>query len=175
MKYTSTKSSTRKQLGKDFFNRSTLTVAEELIGKFLIRKVRGKSHAYMITETEAYDGFKDKASHAHRGKTKRNEVMFKDAGHVYAYLTYGIHHMLNIVTGDKGYPAAVLIRGVEGISGPGRLTKQLSVTKGLNTKPLEKESGLWIEDRGVNISNRRIRKTPRIGINYAGEIGRAHV
>ncbi len=159
----------RKILEKPFFNHSAVKVAEELIGKFLVRNMKGKECAYMITETEAYDGFEDKASHAYRGKTKRNEVMFRDAGHIYIYLTYGMHNMLNIVTGDKGYPAAVLIRSVNEISGPGRLTKKLSITKTLNTKLLEENSKLWIEDRGVKIQKTQIKQTPRIGINYACE------
>ena len=152
----------------------------------------------MITETEAYDGFKDKASHAHRGQTVRNSIMFGEPGHIYVYFTYGMHWMLNMVTGKKGYPAAVLIRGVrivnqnklnsqrgealisrprlaehlEGLSinGPGRVTKALKIDKKLNGKPASKASGLWFEDRGVNVSPRDIKKTPRIGIRYAGPL-----
>jgi len=159
----------KKVLQPIFFNRKTVTVARELLGKFLVRRIRGKEYSYMITETEAYDGFEDEASHAHRGKTARNEVMFRDAGHIYVYLTYGMHFMLNLITGDKEYPAAVLIRGVEGISGPGRLTKKLKITKTLNTKVLSKESGLWVEDRGVSVQKKNVTLTPRIGIHYAGE------
>ncbi|NQV93037.1 DNA-3-methyladenine glycosylase [Candidatus Kaiserbacteria bacterium] len=155
----------KKLLNQSFFNRETITVAEELIGKFLIREFRGKKYSFMITETEAYDGFEDKASQAHRGKTKRNEVMFRDAGTIYVYLTYGMHFMLNIITGDKEFPAAVLIRGVEEVSGPGRLTHALHITKALNTKRLGKKSKLWIEDRGIIISKNQIDRTPRIGIN----------
>ncbi len=159
----------KKILPKSFFIRPTLTIAEELLGKFLVRTYRGKTHAYMITEVEAYDGFEDKASHAHKKKTQRNEVMFREGGHIYVYLTYGMHYMLNIVTGEKEYPAAVLIRGVKEVSGPGRLTKALNITKALNTKSLQKDSGLWVEDRGVDITKKNIVRTPRIGINYAGE------
>jgi len=159
----------KKILNKKFFNRSTITVSKELIGKYLVRNVRGREYAYMIIETEAYDGFEDKASHAYRGKTKRNEIMFQDAGKIYVYLTYGMHFMLNIVTGKEEYPAAVLIRGVEGITGPGRITKALKINKSLNAKLLNKNSGLWIEDRGVKIKKEDIIKTPRIGINYAEE------
>jgi DNA-3-methyladenine glycosylase len=156
-------------LQQSFFKRPTPKVAEELIGKFLVRKIRGKELAYMITETEAYDGFEDKASHAHRGKTKRNEVMFSEAGHIYVYLTYGMHFMFNIITGDKEYPAAVLVRAVEEVSGPGRLTRALNITKTLNAKLLSKDSGLWVEDRGVRISKKQIKRTPRIGINTEQE------
>lgn len=159
----------KKLLPQSFFKRRTLIVAEDLIGKFLVRRIRGKETAYMITETEAYDGFDDKASHAHRGKTSRNFVMFGEAGHIYVYLTYGLHHMFNIVTSKNGYPAAVLIRAVESISGPGRLTKQLKITKTLNTKIFSKETGLWVEDRGVRFSKKNIKKVPRVGIRYAEE------
>lgn len=123
----------------------------------------------MIVETEAYHGLHDKASHAHRGQTARNTPMFGEAGTIYVYFTYGIHWMLNLVTGKEKYPAAVLIRGVEGISGPARLTKALKIDKRLNAKPLSKKSGLWIEDRGIVVRSRDIKKTPRIGIRYAEE------
>jgi DNA-3-methyladenine glycosylase len=98
-----------------FFNRPTIKVAEDLIGCSLARRRGGKIERFMITETEAYDGWKDMASHVSHGKTKRNEIMFRLAGHIYVYFTYGMHWMLNIVTGPKDYPAAVLIRGVENL------------------------------------------------------------
>lgn len=123
----------------------------------------------MITETEAYDGPDDKASHAHRGKTARNEVMFREAGFWYVYLVYGMHHMLNIVTGKKEYPAAVLIRGAGEYDGPGKLAKALRINRQQNGKKAGRLGGLWIEDRGVSISKRRIQKTPRIGVAYAEE------
>lgn len=165
----------RKILNKAFFNRATLKVARELLGKFLV--VKGK--AYMITEVEAYDGPHDKASHAHKGKTARNEVMFGEAGYWYVYLVYGMYNMLNIVTGKKDYPAAVLIRGtrldstdksrqVEGVNGPGKLTKAFKIDKRFNKKKVERKTGLWIEDRGVKVKKSEIKRTPRIGVDYAG-------
>lgn len=165
-----------KILNKRFFNRDTKIVAQELLGKFLVRKIGNKKITAMIVETEAYDGFKDKASHASIGKTKRNEVMFEEPGIFYIYLTYGIHHMLNIVTRKKNYPAAVLIRGVkiEGLNvltnGPAKLTKFLKIDEDLNRKGALVSSGLWVEDRGVKIIGLKIKKTPRIGVNYAGPI-----
>lgn len=123
----------------------------------------------MITETEAYDGPDDKASHAHRGETARNEVMFREAGFWYVYLVYGMHHMLNIVTGKKEYPAAVLIRGAGEYDGPGKLAKALRINRQQNGKKAGRLGGLWIEDRGVSISKRRIQKTPRIGVAHAEE------
>lgn len=158
----------RKILARDFFERDTLVVARELLGKYLVRRIKGKEIAMMITEVEAYDGFEDKASHAHRGETARNKPMFGDAGVWYVYLVYGMYEMLNIVTGRKGYPAAILIRGVREISGPGRLTKSLQISRAQNNKRAVFEYGLWIEDRGIIIPDNKIKKTPRIGVPYAG-------
>lgn len=161
-----------KILGQKFFDRDTKIVAKELLGKFLIRKIGKKEIAVMITETEAYDGFKDKASHASKGKTQRTEVMFGDPGIFYIYLCYGMYHMLNIITREKNYPAAVLVRGVKNethyLNGPGKLTKFLSVNKNLNQKPAGKLSQLWFEDRGIKVSKSQIKETPRIGVSYAG-------
>jgi DNA-3-methyladenine glycosylase len=155
-------------LAEKFFERPTLIVARELLGKFLVRRWRGKIVKAMIIEVEAYDGFKDKASHASRGLTKRNSVMFGPAGYWYVYFTYGMHWMLNIVTGKVGYPAAILIRGVEGISGPGRVTKFFKIGKSFNNKRADRKTGLWIEDDGVKIPPNKIKKGPRIGVDYAG-------
>jgi DNA-3-methyladenine glycosylase len=157
----------RKILGKDFFERNTLIVAKELLGKFLVRKIGRKEIAFMITETEAYDGPPDLGSHSAKGRTARTEVLFGPSGVWYVYIIYGLHHMLNIVTKRAG--AAVLIRGVEGYPKPGTLTKALSINRDLNTKPHGKKSGLWIEDRGIKISRKNIIATSRIGIPYAGE------
>jgi DNA-3-methyladenine glycosylase len=159
----------RKILGPAFFDRPTLLVAKDLLGKYLVRKIGNETIALMINETEAYDGHKDKASHAHRGQTVRNTPMFGGAGVIYVYFTYGIHWMLNLVCGKPGYPAAVLIRGAGHIVGPARLTKALSIDKTLSAQPLGKKAGLWVEDRGVVVKSRDIIRTPRIGINYAGE------
>jgi len=156
-------------LSVDFFERPTRRVARELLGKHLVRRLHGKTNAYMITEVEAYDGYNDLASHASRGRTARTEVMFGKAGHWYVYLCYGMHWMLNIVTGPHEYPAAVLIRGVKGVGGPGRLTKTLGVTKALNARTATRGTGLWIEDRGVRVPKRSIMRTPRVGVSYAKE------
>lgn len=163
-------------LTKDFFKRDTLTVAKELLGKFLV--LGDKS--LIITEVEAYDGHDDLASHASKGKTARTEVMFGSAGRWYVYLIYGMYWMLNIVTGDEDYPAAILIRGaveldknnqvIKKYSGPGKLTKALRITKSLNNLMASKKSKLWIEDRGVKILPKQIKKSARIGVNYAGPI-----
>jgi len=156
-------------LGKKFFDRPALVVARELIGKYLVRRRGGRTVAFMVTEVEAYDGFGDKASHAHRGMTARNAPMFGEAGRWYVYFVYGMHWMLNVVTGPKGYPAAVLIRAVEGLNGPARLTKRLSIGRPLNGRPADRASGLWVEDRGTRIPRTRLHRSPRIGVAYAGE------
>lgn len=158
-------------LDKEFFERPTLVVARELLGKFLVIDDK----AVMITEVEAYDGHEDKASHASKGKTKRTAVMFGPAGYWYVYLIYGMYDMLNIVTGPKDYPAAILIRGVidengKKYNGPGKLTKALRITKKFNNQKADKKTGLWVEDRGVKIPKNKIKKSARIGVNYAGPI-----
>ncbi len=179
----------KKILTSTFFARPTVVVAQELLGKYLVRRMHGKEVAVMITETEAYDGFEDTASHASKGKTPRTEVMFGTPGHWYVYLCYGVHEMLNVVTGPKGYPAAVLIRAVAEtqtakitknltsknvmiyhniFTGPGRVTKKLMIDRLLNTKQASRANGLWIEDRGVTVSKNKIKKMPRVGVAYAG-------
>ena len=151
-----------------FFDRPVLEVAENLLGKVLVRKKEERRLYGIIMEVEAYDGPEDKASHAHRGRTKRNAPMFGPAGHWYVYLVYGMHWMLNVVTGPVGYPAAVLIRGVGEWNGPGKLTRALHIDQSFNAQRATKETGLWIEDRGIVIPRKNIQRTQRIGIDYAG-------
>lgn len=168
-------------LTQKFFDRPTLRVARELLGKYLVRKIGRRLIARKIIEVEAYVGTRDLASQASRGKTKRNYVMFGRPGYWYVYFTYGMHWMLNMVTERDGYPGAVLIRGIaaseggeprhrrEGVSGPGRLTKFLKIDKRLNTKPAIPTSGLWVEDRGIAVRAQEIKRSPRVGINRAGK------
>lgn len=160
----------RKVLKQSFFNRPTLKVVRELLGCALCRKIGKRIIRLKITEVEAYDGPKDKASHAHRGKTTRNTPMFGEAGKWYVYFTYGMHWMLNIVTGAVGYPAAILIRGTDKVSGPARLTKFLRIDKNFNGKPATKKTGLWFENRDKKISPKNIKKVPRVGVDYAGPV-----
>lgn len=160
----------KKVLTQKFFNRPTLEVAKDLLGKFLVRKVSEKEIALVIVEVEAYDGFKDKSSHASRGKTLRNAVMFGPAGYFYVYFTYGMHWMLNVVTGEKDYPAAILIRGAGKISGPARLTKFMKIDKRLNGQKAGKKTGLWFESRDVQVNSKIIKRTSRIGVAYAGTV-----
>jgi DNA-3-methyladenine glycosylase len=152
--------------------KKTVVLARWLLGKVLVRARRGRETAVLITEVEAYDGPRDRASHAHadRGRTPRNAVMFGPGGQWYVYLCYGVHEMLNLVTGPRDYPAAILIRGVEGVIGPGRVTRALGIDRKLNAKAATPASGLWIEDRGVRVPRRLIHATPRIGVDYAGPV-----
>jgi len=156
-------------LEREFFARPALVVARELLGKFLVRRLSSREKALLITETEAYIGPEDKASHAHRGLTPRTKVMFGPAGHWYIYFTYGMHWLLNIVIGKEGYPAAVLIRSVREINGPARLTKFLRIDKKFNGKEASRKTGLWIEDRGIILSDNQIKRSSRIGVSYARE------
>lgn len=159
----------RKVLREEFFQRRPQIVARQLLGKFLVRRLNGETIAYMITETEAYDGELDLACHARSGRTARNAPMWGKPAHAYVYFTYGMHWMLNLVTGKEGYPSAVLIRGAGAYIGPARLTKALSVDQSLNGKPLGKGSGLWVEDRCNEVTPHCIVRTPRVGVAYAGE------
>lgn len=151
--------------------KKTVALARSLLGKFLIRRrPDGSEDARMITEVEAYHGESDLACHARAGRTRRTEVLYGLGGAWYVYLCYGVHEMLNLVVGPKDWPAAILIRGVDGASGPGRVTKALGIDRTLNATAAHPDTGLWIEDRGVRIPRDRIQVTPRIGVDYAGEI-----
>ena len=148
------------------YKKDAVTMAGDLLGKLLCRKTGRKVLKLRITETESYYGEEDTACHAHKGKTKRNEIMYEEGGYAYVYLCYGIHWMLNVVTWSKDFPEAVLIRGLEGFNGPGKLTKALSVDGQLNGENLIESKQLWIEDTG----ERPVYKTSkRIGIDYASE------
>lgn len=158
-----------KKLPPSFFKRKTLVVAKDLIGKYLVRDIDGKILREKITEIEGYIGPHDLASHSSKGRTKRTEAMHKEGGTIYVYFIYGVHFMLNIVTEEKDYPAGVLIRSTENTTGPGRVAKKFKIDRTLYGKKLGKQSGLWIED-GPKISPKNILKTPRIGVDYAGEV-----
>ncbi len=160
----------KKIVKSDFFDRPPAPVAKDLIGKFLVRNIGQKEIALMITEVEAYDGPYDLASHARFGQTARTAPMFGEPGTIYVYFTYGMHWMLNIVCRQQGAPAAILIRGVETISGPARLTKTLKIDKSSNGLFLCKKAGILIKDKGVRIPKKHILITPRIGIGYAGAV-----
>jgi DNA-3-methyladenine glycosylase len=151
--------------------RKTVAHARALLGKYLVRRrADGSVAAYRITEVEAYNGERDLASHAAKGRTRRTEVLYGPAGRWYIYLCYGIHEMLNLVVGPPGWPAGILIRGIEGFSGPGVLTRALGIDRRLNGAVAARPSGLWLEDRGELIPRSRIHATARIGVDYAGPV-----
>ena len=151
--------------------KKTVALARWLLGKHLVcRRADGPVEARLILETEAYDGERDLACHARAGRTARTEVMYAAGGVWYVYLCYGIHEMLNLVVGPSGWPAAILIRGVEGAIGPGRVTRALGIDRSLNRAPAAPASGLWLEDRGVRVPAGAVARTPRIGVDYAGPV-----
>lgn len=144
-----------------------LAVAEDLIGCSLVRDFgNGNIHRYQITELEAYHREEDLACHASKGRTKRTEIMYGDGGKVYMYLIYGMYWMLNIVTDKANSPQAILIRGIKGFSGPGRVAKVLQLDKSFFGHDLCEGSKLWIENKKENVV---YNTTPRININYAPE------
>jgi DNA-3-methyladenine glycosylase len=160
-----------KRLTKDFFVRDVLDVSPELPGKFLvIRTGNGSLQKLKITEVEAYRGTEDKACHAFKGRTRRTEIMYREGGCLYVYFVYGMYWMLNIVTGKKEDPQAVLIRGGESVYGPGRLTKSFGIDGSFNGEELDQSERIWLEDVGVKPI---IKTGTRIGIDYAGECWRS--
>ena len=171
-------------LPREFYARSTLTIARELIGARLVRVLEGVKLVGLITETEAYIGETDLACHAKAGFTPRTAVMYGSPGHAYVYFTYGHHWMLNAVTEREGFPAAVLIRAiqpVEGIEvmsarrtgrdtfGPGKLTQAMGITKSENGVDLTTAGkDLWIE-AGVSVPDKNVTIGPRVGLNTVPE------
>jgi len=163
----------RARLGRPFFRRGTLETARDLLGRVLCRRLpSGDLLRGRIVEVEAYDGPSDRASHASRGRTPRNAPMFEAGGLAYVYLVYGMHHCLNVVTGEAGYPAAVLLRGAESpvagrsAVGPGRLTRAFQIDRSLDGASLLGPE-LFLE-AGAPVSDREVRRTARIGVGYAG-------
>lgn len=152
------------RLKKEFFSQNALNLAPSLLGKLLCRKQGDEITKLRIIETECYFGKEDTASHAYKGKTERNEPMYEEGGITYIYLCYGMHNLLNIVSGKKDSQEGVMIRGVENYNGPGKLTKALNITRELNQTDLSISNELWIEDDGMEI---KYISAPRIGINYA--------
>jgi len=150
--------------------KNTVALARWLLGKYLVRRGRKATRAWRITETEAYHSVRDRACHASRGRTRRTATLFAAGGVWYVYLCYGMHEMLNLVTGPRDFPAAVLIRGVDGVTGPGRVTRALGVDRRLNGAQCAPASGLWIEDRGGRVPRGAITAGPRVGVDYAGPV-----
>jgi DNA-3-methyladenine glycosylase len=166
-----------RRLGRAFFNRPTLAVARDLLGKYLMRRDRNRVASAMIVEVEAYKGPADRAAHTHGGKrTPRVEPLWADGGTSYVYLCYGIHWLLNFSTAGAGKPEGVLIRGIETgtddqrkfLLGPGKVTRHLKIDRRLDHLDVTTSDRLWVEDRGVGIPTRLVRRGPRVGVDYAG-------
>jgi DNA-3-methyladenine glycosylase len=171
-------------LPRKFYDRPTLTVARELIGARLVRILDGVKLVGLITETEAYIGEEDLACHAKAGRTPRTLPMYGPPGHAYVYFTYGNHWMLNTVTEQEGFPAAVLIRAIQPIEGvevmsvrrngrdtfgPGKLTKAMGITKDENTVDLTVANDrLWIE-AGIFVPDKNVTIGARVGLNTVPE------
>lgn len=176
-------------LPRSFYTRAVVTVARQLLGKVLVRRSGRTVMAGMIVEVEAYNGADDPASHAFRGRTPRNDVMFLDGGILYVYFTYGMHFCANVVTGHAGTGSAVLLRALEPLegirtmarhrahpasevtallSGPAKLCQAMGIGREENGTDLCGER-IWIEDRGVVVPARGIAATPRIGITRGKE------
>jgi DNA-3-methyladenine glycosylase len=161
-----------RRLDAPFYRRPALVVARDLLGRTLCRELSdGTVLRGRLVEVEAYDGPADRASHAFRGRTVRNRWMFENGGVAYVYLVYGMHHCLNVVTGEAGHPAAVLLRAATSpdgtsASGPGRLTRAFGVTRDLDGASFL-SGPLWLE-AGEPVIDSAIRRTRRIGVDYAG-------
>jgi DNA-3-methyladenine glycosylase len=176
-----------KRLSRAFYLQDDVVrIARELLGKVLVTRFNGVHTAGIITETEAYAGIVDRASHAYGGRrTKRNEVMYAAGGCSYVYLCYGMHQMFNVVTNRKDVPHAVLVRAVQPIigmevmaerrqakafttNGPGKVTQALGIHTGHNGMDLAGHV-LYIEDRAIVVPDQHITTGPRIGVDYAGD------
>ncbi len=160
------------RLARSFYTQPTLTAAKKLLGRCIVRKVGRKRIVGKITETEAYIGPQDKASHAFKGKmTERNKAEYLVGGHIYIYLVYGMYWQFNISTGQKNEPECVLIRALDQgkeTSGPGKLCRYLKLDKSFYGEDLTKSKRIWLEDRGEAVKPSQIKATARIGIDYAG-------
>ena len=156
----------KERIDPQFYRLHAPEAAPLLLGKLLCRRIDGEILRRRITETECYYSEKDTACHAHRGRTPRTDLLYRPGGIAYVYLCYGIHSLFNVITGEENFPEGVLIRGIEGCSGPGRVTRFLSIDRSLNGIDLITSDQLWIEDDGFRP---RYRTDKRVGIGYASE------
>jgi DNA-3-methyladenine glycosylase len=162
-------------LPREFYARDTRVVARALLGTLVVVPGAAGACVGRIVETEAYHGFADRASHAHRGRTPRNAVMFGPPGHAYVYLVYGMWHCLNVVTKHSGYPAAVLIRAValpgrpaDAGRGPGKTCAALGVDRRHDGVDLTRPGALWLAPGGERPGRGEVVRGPRVGVDYAG-------
>lgn len=157
-----------RKLTRDLYKRDVLELAPDLLGRELVhRSPDGVVRGYTIMETEAYRGEDDLACHASRGRTKRTEIMYQHGGMVYMYLIYGMYWMFNIVSGPKEVPQAVLLRGIEGWDGPGKLTRELELDRSYYGEDLVVSDRIWVSERK---GRGKIQTGPRINIDYAGTL-----
>jgi DNA-3-methyladenine glycosylase len=176
-------------LDRRFYQRDTAAVARELIGKLLVRRLPEGLVAVRLVEVEAYLGVNDPAAHTFGGRrTARTEVMWGEAGHLYVYFTYGMHHCCNVVTRGPGEPEAVLLRagaiclGLETVAarrgrrdpddvldGPARLCQGLGIERSANGCDLTRRDGIWLADDGLRVADDQLLRLPRVGVSYAGE------
>ncbi|MBQ9807248.1 MAG: DNA-3-methyladenine glycosylase [Ruminococcus sp.] len=155
------------KLTEEFFRRDALEVAPDLVGKVIVRRLEdGTLIRERIAETEAYRGEEDKGCHASKGRTKRTEVLYGESGVIYVYLCYGMHWLMNVITGEKDFPQGVLFRAGEVHDGPAKLTKYLQVDGSFNGGSMSSSPDIWIEDDGFRPD---IETAPRVGIDYAGD------
>lgn len=154
-----------KALEEGFFHRDCLEVAPDLVGKLIIRTLEsGEKITLRITETEAYRGEEDTACHASKGRTPRTELLYREAGVIYVYLCYGIHWLMNVITGEKEQPQGVLIRACQSYEGPAKLTKRLQIDKSFNGSSFINNDRIMIADDGFSPEIVRLK---RVGIDYA--------
>lgn len=155
------------RLDAAFFHRDCLDVAPDLVGKWLFRRLSdGTILKVRIAETEAYRGEEDKACHASKGRTPRSEMLYRESGTIYVYLCYGMHWLMNVVTGETNEPQGVLFRAGVGYPGPARLTKYLQVDKSFNGDSFITCPDLWIAEDGSTVTTHT---DTRVGVEYAGE------
>jgi len=158
------------KLTEKFFHRDALEVAPDLVGKVIVRRqADGTLIRERIAETEAYRGEEDKGCHASKGRTKRTELLYGESGVIYVYLCYGMHWLMNVITGEDGQPQGVLLRAGTVHDGPAKLTKYLGVDGSFNGGRICSDPDIWIEDDGFRPE---IVTAPRVGIDYAGDYWR---
>lgn len=168
------------KLNREFYNRETIIVAKELLGKYLIHHSHGIKRIGKIVEVEAYLGPHDLAAHSAKGRTKRTEVMFGPPGHAYVYLIYGMYYCMNVVTEEEGHASAVLLRALEPIQnmdgrsqGPGLLCQAMNIDKRLHGHDLLSNT-FYIAAKPESASFKII-KRPRIGVDYAKHWAKRHL
>lgn len=152
---------------EDFFHRDALDVAPELVGKLIVRRLPdGTVLRERIAEVEVYRGEEDKGCHASKGRTKRTELLYGRSGIIYVYLCYGMHWLMNVITGELDQPQGILFRAGAKYDGPAKLTKYLQIDASFNGQPICGNESVWLEDDGRRPA---VRTATRVGIDYAGE------